>query len=238
MHVLLHVLSRRPDAASMTPEQVSAAHRRVRSGLLFLSRMGVVNKFSSAAAAESAAGPTDSDAEEDVLEAPPAKKFGADKSAPRDFSKNPKNMAKKASIKEANKTNAKEKKKLKKKKKKGVSSEKAEARKQAQQARQKEGAQQESPLSKRPPRKMKLSPKLSELLGGQRELSRQDVLRGVWRYVKERQLQHPKKRTVIVCDEGLRKVAKKKKIAQTEVMGMLDRHLKPLSSGKARETCT
>lgn len=57
-----------------------------------------------------------------------------------------------------------------------------------------------------------LSPALSELLGGETELSRPQTVKKIWEYVKERDLQDPADRRQIRCDEALKAVFKTEKV--------------------------
>ena len=78
-------------------------------------------------------------------------------------------------------------------------------------------------------REMKSRPKrLSKELAvicGKRTLSRHEVVRNFWVYVKKHGLQDPVQKTVIVCDENLRAVTKRKRIPSTEIFACLKDHL-------------
>ena len=78
-------------------------------------------------------------------------------------------------------------------------------------------------------REMKSRPKrLSKELAvicGKRTLSRHEVVRNFWVYVKKHGLQDPEQKSVIVCDENLRAVTKRKRIPSTEIFACLKDHL-------------
>ena len=59
-------------------------------------------------------------------------------------------------------------------------------------------------------------------------MSRHDVIKNVWKYVKSRGLQDPEQKSFIVCDDKLRAVTKKKRIAQTELLAHLTRNMSPV----------
>lgn len=70
-----------------------------------------------------------------------------------------------------------------------------------------------------------LSAPLSHLLDGERELSRPQVVKRIWAYVKEHNLQDPKNKQIIVCDEKLRAVMKKDRIGCFAMNKVLSCHL-------------
>jgi chromatin remodeling complex protein RSC6 len=78
-------------------------------------------------------------------------------------------------------------------------------------------------------RPKQLSPALSAICGG-RQMSRHEVVRQLWRYVKRKQLQDPSQKTTIICDEKLRAVTKRKRIPQTDMLGCLSKHLTDLKA--------
>lgn len=53
---------------------------------------------------------------------------------------------------------------------------------------------------------LQLSPALSQALGGETELSRPDVVKRIWSYIKDHNLQDPTNRRTILCDSLLRPV--------------------------------
>ncbi|KAI8326926.1 SWIB/MDM2 domain-containing protein [Choanephora cucurbitarum] len=51
-----------------------------------------------------------------------------------------------------------------------------------------------------------LSPALSELMDGDKELSRPELVRKLWKYIKTNDLQDPADRRFILCDDKLKKI--------------------------------
>ncbi|KAI8096683.1 SWIB/MDM2 domain-containing protein, partial [Halteromyces radiatus] len=51
-----------------------------------------------------------------------------------------------------------------------------------------------------------LSPALSALMDGDMELSRPEIVKRLWVYIKENDLQDPKDRRYILCDEKLKTI--------------------------------
>lgn len=70
----------------------------------------------------------------------------------------------------------------------------------------------------------KLSPALAAICG-KKKLTRQEALKRVWQYIKQRKLQDPALKTSINCDEKLKLVMKKKKVDQREVFSLLNHHM-------------
>ncbi|CCD27279.1 Tri1p NDAI_0K00880 [Naumovozyma dairenensis CBS 421] len=58
--------------------------------------------------------------------------------------------------------------------------------------------------------KVILSGPLSELLGGEKELARTQVVKQVWNYIKENKLQNPNDRREILCDSNMEPIFGKK----------------------------
>ena len=58
--------------------------------------------------------------------------------------------------------------------------------------------------------------------------TRYEVLRKVWAYIRLKKLQDPSDKTVILCDENLKKLTKCKKFNQVSLMGFLKPFMKPL----------
>lgn len=74
----------------------------------------------------------------------------------------------------------------------------------------------------------KLSPALSTLLGGTKQMGRHEAVRGIWLYIKKNKLQDPNQKAVIICDEKLKAVTKKKRVTCSEVLTCLSQHMTPL----------
>ena len=53
----------------------------------------------------------------------------------------------------------------------------------------------------------------------------QDVVKGMWRYIKRRKLQDPAIKTKIHCDDKLKAVAKKTFIDQNEMFALMKLHM-------------
>lgn len=70
-----------------------------------------------------------------------------------------------------------------------------------------------------------LSEPLSRLLGGAKELSRPQVVKQVWAYVKEHNLQDPKDKRIFICDELMLAVMKKPRINCFAMNKILSDHL-------------
>lgn len=70
---------------------------------------------------------------------------------------------------------------------------------------------------------LKLSPALQEVTG-EKELSRPEVTKKVWDYIKEHNLQDPKNRRTIVPDAKLGKVLGNKPVDMMKLAGLLNKH--------------
>lgn len=70
-----------------------------------------------------------------------------------------------------------------------------------------------------------LSDALSNLLGGAKALSRPQVVKHIWAYVREHDLQDPTNRRFIICDELLRAVFRKSKVSCFSMNKTLSNHL-------------
>ena len=69
-----------------------------------------------------------------------------------------------------------------------------------------------------------LSPALAAVCGG-KKMSRHEVVKKFWQYIKKNELQDPKEKSTIICDQKLKAVTKKKRIPQTEMLRCLGQHL-------------
>ena len=73
---------------------------------------------------------------------------------------------------------------------------------------------------------LKPSPQLAEILGSSSPISRPQVAKKVWAYIKKHGLQDKKKRTQIHADAKLRPVFRgKKKVSMFEMTKLVGRHL-------------
>ncbi|EME80160.1 uncharacterized protein MYCFIDRAFT_56639 [Pseudocercospora fijiensis CIRAD86] len=74
---------------------------------------------------------------------------------------------------------------------------------------------------------MNLSAPLSELLG-ETQLSRPQTVKKIWEYVKERDLQNPKDKRQIMCDEKMQAVFKGESVHMFTMNKLLANHLYPV----------
>ena len=65
---------------------------------------------------------------------------------------------------------------------------------------------------------------------GKKKMGYNDAVRAVWIYIKKHQLQDPNQRTVIVCDEKMKAVTKKKKVLCKEILTILQPHMTSIKS--------
>lgn len=72
-------------------------------------------------------------------------------------------------------------------------------------------------------RPYKLSPELSELMG-EKELPRHEVVKKVWKIIKEKNLYDPKNKQFAICDEQLEKVIGVKRFRTFGMMKYLMKH--------------
>lgn len=69
-----------------------------------------------------------------------------------------------------------------------------------------------------------LSPQLADLVG-HTQLSRPQVVKQLWNYIKKYQLQNPEDKRKLICDEKMQKVFKKKSVSMFEMNRLLNAHL-------------
>ncbi|KAL3843932.1 hypothetical protein ACJIZ3_001335 [Penstemon smallii] len=84
-----------------------------------------------------------------------------------------------------------------------------------------------------------LSPQLEKLLGVS-ELARTQVVKKIWEYIRENNLQNPKDKRKIICDDSLREVFRVNSIDMFQMNKVLSKHIWPLdevvkSSQKERQ---
>ena len=84
------------------------------------------------------------------------------------------------------------------------------------------------------PKPKKLSPPLAALCAT-KKANRQDVLKALWAYIKKKKLQHPKDPTIILCDEKLKAVMKKKQIQATEMLRLISEHMFTIEAKKKKK---
>lgn len=71
---------------------------------------------------------------------------------------------------------------------------------------------------------MALSPNLSALLG-ETQLSRPQTVKQIWAYIKERGLQDPNDRRMVICDERMKTVFKVDKVHMFTMNKILGQNL-------------
>jgi chromatin remodeling complex protein RSC6 len=69
------------------------------------------------------------------------------------------------------------------------------------------------------------SPELAAIVGTQ-PLSRTEVTKRIWDYIKARNLQNPANKRNVLCDEQLKAVMGKDEVTMFEMAGLVGRHLK------------
>jgi upstream activation factor subunit UAF30 len=72
---------------------------------------------------------------------------------------------------------------------------------------------------------LKPSPQLAEVLGSATPISRPQVAKKVWAYIKKHKLQDPKKRREIVADEKLKPVFGKARLDMFQMTKAISKHL-------------
>ncbi|OMP01565.1 hypothetical protein COLO4_11723 [Corchorus olitorius] len=73
-----------------------------------------------------------------------------------------------------------------------------------------------------------LSPQLQKVVG-ESELPRTEVVKKIWSYIRENNLQDPKNRRNIICDESLHAIFRVKSINMFQMNKALTKHIWPLS---------
>lgn len=74
-------------------------------------------------------------------------------------------------------------------------------------------------------KKVQPSPELGEIVGRE-PISRSDVMKKVWDYIKERNLQDPENKRNIRADEKLRPIFNADKVSMFEMTALISKHLK------------
>ena len=72
---------------------------------------------------------------------------------------------------------------------------------------------------------LKPSPQLAAVLGSPAPISRPQVAKKVWAYIKKHKLQDPKKRREIVADEKLKPVFGKARLDMFQMTKAISKHL-------------
>ena len=74
---------------------------------------------------------------------------------------------------------------------------------------------------------MHISPALQDIIGMER-CSRSGAVQEIWKYIKKHDLQDKAQRTVIVCDDKLKAVTKKKRVTSSEILTCLGSNMTTL----------
>ena len=69
-----------------------------------------------------------------------------------------------------------------------------------------------------------LSPELQAIVGN-KKLTRPQIVKGLWEYIKAKRLQDPKSRRMIVPDAKLSEVLGKRPIDMLKMAGLLNKHI-------------
>ncbi|KAL2477224.1 SWIB complex BAF60b domain-containing protein [Forsythia ovata] len=77
-----------------------------------------------------------------------------------------------------------------------------------------------------------LSPQLQEFLGVP-ELARTEVVKRLWGYIREKNLQNPKNKRKILCDEALHGIFRVRSIDMFQMNKVLSKHIWPLDEAEA-----
>ncbi|XP_071726234.1 uncharacterized protein [Rutidosis leptorrhynchoides] len=76
-----------------------------------------------------------------------------------------------------------------------------------------------------------VSPEMKEFLGGRTEIPRTEVLKVIWAHIKEKNLQDPSNKRVIVCDEKLKKIfGDRDQVGFLEIAGLISPHFKKVEN--------
>ncbi|CAN4107656.1 unnamed protein product [Withania somnifera] len=79
-----------------------------------------------------------------------------------------------------------------------------------------------------------LSPQLQKLVG-ESELGRPQVVKKIWAYIREKNLQNPQNKRKILCDELLREIFRSKIIDMFQMNKMLSKHIWPIDEEDATQ---
>ncbi|XP_026398148.1 upstream activation factor subunit spp27-like isoform X2 [Papaver somniferum] len=80
-----------------------------------------------------------------------------------------------------------------------------------------------------------LSPELQKIIGVP-EMARTEVVKQLWAYIREKDLQDPKNKREILCDESLRDLFRVDSINMFQMNKVLSKHIWPLESDEATVT--
>ncbi|KAL7156760.1 hypothetical protein ABFS83_02G030400 [Erythranthe nasuta] len=82
-----------------------------------------------------------------------------------------------------------------------------------------------------------LSPQLEELFGVS-QLARTEVVKKLWEYIREHNLQNPKDRRKILCDDALHQIFRVKSVDMFKMNKALSKHIWPLDEVVTTSPCT
>ena len=183
-------------------ESVEVMNEKIRSTLALLKRMGIVERVD-----------TDTEHDNDELEIQPKIVQDSDEEEPEIIKvvEMPKKIKKSESKKTASKPTLMAKKKVAKL----IASSKKTG---------KENANTSQVVVQKAKR---LSPALATICG-RKLLNRHEALKAIWKYIKKHDLQDPSQRTIIVCDDKLKAVTKKKRVTSSEILTCLGSNMTTL----------
>lgn len=75
---------------------------------------------------------------------------------------------------------------------------------------------------------VRVSEQLASLLGGEREVSRPEIVKRIWNVVRERGLLDARNRQYAVCDQELAQLFGRSRVRMFGMMKLLKRHISPL----------
>ena len=79
---------------------------------------------------------------------------------------------------------------------------------------------------------LKLSAALQSICGGPSELTRNEAIKGIWSYIKAKNLQDPNDKKTIHCDAKMRAMTKKETIQNSDIFAALSGHMERLEDLK------
>ncbi|KAK9071161.1 hypothetical protein SSX86_009729 [Deinandra increscens subsp. villosa] len=82
-----------------------------------------------------------------------------------------------------------------------------------------------------------LSPQLQKLIG-EPEMARTEVVKRIWAYIKEKDLQNPENKRKILCDETLHEIFRVKSIDMFQMNKALSKHIWPIEEEEATVKAT
>lgn len=189
-------------------ESVEVMNEKIRSTLALLKRMGIVERVD-----------TDTEHDNDELEIQPKIVQDSDDNEEEpEIIKVVNNMPKKIRKSESKKATSKPTLMAKKKVAKMIAASKNVKT-------GKENANTSQVVVQQKPKR--LSPALA-LICGRKLLNRHEALKAIWRYIKKHDLQDPSQRTIIVCDDKLKAVTKKKRVTSSEILTCLGSNMTTL----------